>query len=131
MLPLGVTTRIVLIAAALALGLAAAGCGGGAGPASDPDAEQVVAGFYPLAFAAEEIGGAGVAVTNLTAAGVEPHDVELTPKDVERIHEADLVLYLGEGFQPALEDAVEASGTPAIDALEAATAGAVSGDWPP
>jgi zinc transport system substrate-binding protein len=119
MLPLGVTTRIVLIAATLALGLAAAGCGGGSGPASDPNAEQVVAGFYPLAFAAEEIGGDGVAVTNLTAAGAEPHDVELTPKDVERIHEADLVLYLGEGFQPALEDAVEASGTPAIDALEA------------
>ena len=40
---------------------------------------DVVAGFYPLAFVAKEVGGSRVDVTNLTPAGVEPHDLELTP----------------------------------------------------
>lgn len=78
-----------------------AGCGG-----SDDGAERtVVTGFYPLAWAAERVAGDGVRVVNLTPAGAEPHDLELTPSDVEQIDDADVVLYLGHGFQPALEDA--------------------------
>jgi zinc transport system substrate-binding protein len=58
------------------------------------------------------VGGAGVGVTNLTAPGVEPHDLELTPDQIEAITTADLVLYLGGGFQPAVEDAIgDAQGT--------------------
>jgi Zinc-uptake complex component A periplasmic len=41
-----------------------------------------------------------VEVTNLTSAGSEPHDLELSPAQVDRIDDADLVLYLGAGFQP-------------------------------
>jgi zinc transport system substrate-binding protein len=78
----------------------------------------VVAGFYPLAFAAEEVGGSTVDVTNLTPAGAEPHDVELTPRDIERIRSADLVLYVGEGFQPALEEAAAGGSGTAVDVLE-------------
>lgn len=93
-------TRIVLIFAAAAL--LAVGC------SSVPDDARtdVVAGFYPLAYAAEQIGGAEVRVTNLTPAGVEPHDLEPTARDVERLRDADLVLY-ARGLQPALERAVE------------------------
>jgi zinc transport system substrate-binding protein len=110
-------TRIVLITAgALATAALATGCGGSESTAS-PGAKQVVAGFYPLAFAAEEIGGGGVEVTNLTPPGAEPHDVELSVRDVERVQDADLVLYLGQGFQPALEDAAEGSDA-AIDLLD-------------
>jgi zinc transport system substrate-binding protein len=102
--------------AALALA-AAAGCGGGEA-AGSPERTQVVAGFYPLAFAAEEIGGEGVEVVNLTPAGAEPHDVELTPRDVERARSAGLVLYAGGGFQPALEEAVDGGEGTALDVLE-------------
>ena len=42
----------------------------------------VVTSFYPLAYLAERIGGDRVSVTNLASGGVEPHDLELTPKDV-------------------------------------------------
>jgi zinc transport system substrate-binding protein len=71
-----------------------------------------VASFYPLAEAAAQVGGANVGVTNLTAPGVEPHDLELTPDQIEAITTADLVLYLGGGFQPAVEDAIgDAQGT--------------------
>jgi zinc transport system substrate-binding protein len=65
----------------------------------------VVASFYPLAFAAREIGGPGAEVHDLTPPGTEPHDLELTPKAVERLRTADLTLLLGRDFQPQLEKA--------------------------
>ena len=65
----------------------------------------MVASFYPLAYAAEEVGNGGVDVENLTPAGAEPHDLEVSPQDVAATREADLVLLLGDGFQPQLEDA--------------------------
>ena len=101
-----------------ALALAASGCGESGEAAGSDDRMQVVVGFYPLAFAAEEIGGDGVEVVNLTPAGAEPHDVELTPRDVERIRSADLVLYAGGGFQPALEAAAGDADGAAVDVLE-------------
>jgi zinc transport system substrate-binding protein len=76
-----------------------------------------VAAFYPLAFAAERVGGNAVSVTNLTPPGAEPHDVELSARDVERVRSADFVFYLGSGFQPALERAVEGASGKAVDAL--------------
>ena len=91
-----------------------AGCGG-----AEPDsgAKQVVAAFYPLAFATEQIAGDAVEVTNLTPPGVEPHDLEISAGDVHTLREADLVLYLGGGFQPAVERAV--IGRPsAVDLLD-------------
>jgi zinc transport system substrate-binding protein len=66
---------------------------------------NVVAALYPLAFAAQEIGGERVEVVNLTPAGAEPHSLELSPNDLERIRSADLVLLLGHGFQPQPEKA--------------------------
>src|SRR5918999_5498516 len=77
--------------------------------------QSVVAAFYPLAYAAEQV-APGADVQNLTPAGAEPHDLELSPRDVERVQDADLVLYLGEGFMPALQDAV-AGGDNAVDLL--------------
>lgn len=98
----------------LALVLTLAGCGstgGGSGKRS------VVAAFYPLAWAAERVGGATVNVQNLTPPGAEPHDVELTPRAVERIQKADVVLYLSHGFQPAVEHAVGDARGEAVDVL--------------
>jgi zinc transport system substrate-binding protein len=85
--------------------LVLSGCGGSA--SVDGDRRTVVAAFYPLAWAAEEVAGDDVEVVNLTAPGAEPHEIDLTARDVERVRDADLVLYLGGGFMPALENAVE------------------------
>jgi zinc transport system substrate-binding protein len=74
----------------------------GASVHAGPD--TVVASFYPLAFAAEEI-APSVPVENLTPPGAEPHDLELSPIDAAVIRDARLVLLLGHGFQPQLEDA--------------------------
>jgi len=94
-----VRLRVILILATTAMVVAA--CGGGGTSAR----ESVVASFYPLAFAAEEIADGRVDVRNLTPPGAEPHDLEVSPKDVAAIHDANLVLLLGHGFQPQLEDA--------------------------
>jgi len=100
---------------AAAVALLVAGCGSAA---SSNDKTSVVAAFYPLAYAAEQIGGSRVDVTNLTPAGAEPHDVELTPQEVGRIQTADVVLYLSHDFQPAVEEAVGEAKGARVDALE-------------
>jgi zinc transport system substrate-binding protein len=51
------------------------------------------------------VGGDAATVENLTEPGAEPHDLELTPQQVARLGEGDLVVYL-EGFQPAVDEAV-------------------------
>jgi zinc transport system substrate-binding protein len=90
--------------------------GTGCGAEEGNDNRSVVTAFYPLAWVAEEIAGEDVEVVNLTPPGAEPHDIELTARDVERVQDAEVVLYLGRGFMPALEDAVQGH-SGAIDLL--------------
>jgi zinc transport system substrate-binding protein len=114
-----VLARIVLTLAVAAGAAALSGCGGSE---SGTGRETVVAAFYPLAYAAEQIGGEGVTVRNLTPAGAEPHDLELTAGDVREVLDADLVLYVGGGFMPALERALRERGGRSLDVLAAAPA---------
>jgi zinc transport system substrate-binding protein len=95
-------SRLALLAAGAVLALGA-GCGGAV---ESTDGRTVVAAFYPLAWVADELAANDVEVVDLTPPGAEPHDLELTAGDVERVREADVVLFLGHGFMPALEDAV-------------------------
>jgi zinc transport system substrate-binding protein len=101
--------RLIFILTIAAAVVASAACGGSGGSGSGGK-ESVVASFYPLAYAAQQLGAARVDVTNLTPPGSEPHDLEVSPKDVAAIREADLVLLLGRGFQPQLEDAAGTGG---------------------
>lgn len=88
------------------LGLVAlAGCGGSAADGAG-SRRDVVAAFYPLQYAVEQIGGDHVKVTGLTKPGVEPHDIELTARAVARVATADAVVYL-RGFQNAVDEAVD------------------------
>jgi zinc transport system substrate-binding protein len=105
-----VRTSLPLSLAAGALLLTACGSAttsddAAASPAADGTA-SVVAAFYPLEYAARQVGGDAVTVTSLTPPGVEPHDLELTAAQVAEIASADLVLYV-KGFQPAVDEAVE------------------------
>lgn len=96
-------------------GMLAAACGAARPPSGE--GMSVVAGVYPLAEAAQQIGGECVTVTNLTPPGVEPHDLELTPDDVEALAAADVVLTMSGGFQPAVEEAAATSRGTVIDVL--------------
>ena len=89
----------------------ASGCGGDEADGPRP----VVAAFYPLAYAASQVGAGTVA--NLTPPGAEPHERELSPRDVERIQGAALVVYI-DGFQPALDDALADRDGPTLDVLD-------------
>lgn len=101
------------------LSLLAAACGGPS-EATSSGGPRVIAAFYPLAFVAQEIAGESASVANLSPPGVEPHDLELAPDQVRALSEADLVVYLGAGFQPAVEDIVgELEETATLDALDA------------
>ncbi|MBA3382004.1 MAG: zinc ABC transporter substrate-binding protein [Actinobacteria bacterium] len=102
--------RVLLLAVVVAF----AGCGG----VGRDDSGSVIAAFYPLAWAAERIAADGTDVQNLTPPGAEPHDVELSPRDIETIRNARLVIYAGGGFQPAVEDAVSEREGPSVDVLD-------------
>lgn len=106
---MGIILRVVGVFAALSVLTTACGDADAGGDGSGRI--QVVAAVYPLEEAAVLVGGDMVSVDTLTPPGVEPHDLELTPGDLETIGEADLILYLGGGFQPAVEDAIAAAAT--------------------
>ncbi|MFA5891724.1 MAG: metal ABC transporter substrate-binding protein [Actinomycetota bacterium] len=78
---------------------------------------EVAASFYSLAWAVRAAAGDAVRVVDLTPPGGEPHDVELRPRDLIRLRTADLVVYMGGGFQPAVEGAVQ-KGAPALNVLD-------------
>jgi len=67
---------------------------------------QIVAGFYPLAYAAESIAGDLADVISLAGPGVDAHDLELTASDVAKITDADLVIYIP-NFIPALDAVIK------------------------
>lgn len=107
--------RAVSVGVAIAVAVAVAvltltGCMNGsnisAGPPIYGRPIQVVTTFYPLEYLVQRVGGDAVDVTDLAAPGVEPHDLELSPKDVAAVVDADLVVYLS-GFQAAVDTAVQ------------------------
>jgi zinc transport system substrate-binding protein len=102
------------VVAALLLGLVP-------GVAAAASKRSVVAAFYPVAYAAQRVGGDRVDVTNLTPAGAEPHDLELNPDQIDKILDADLVVDLGQGFQPAVEKAAGERDGPTVSLLRPGT----------
>lgn len=106
-----------MLPCALAPLVVLAACSGDEG--EDDGRVQVVASFYPVAEIASRVGGDRVDVANLTPAGTEPHDLELTPDEAADIEDADVVVYLGEGFQPAVADMASRQGDRAVDLADA------------
>ena len=124
--PLPAVAARVVAARAAAAGVAAASVVaatalGGCAPAAPRDGRlPVVAAFYPLQYAAEQVGGDHVRVTNLTKPGAEPHELELGPRDVLTVAKARVAIY-EKGFQPAVDDAIAQQATHnALDVSRAA-----------
>jgi zinc transport system substrate-binding protein len=82
---------------------------------------DVVTSFYPLFFFAAEIGGEKAAVTNITPAGIEPHDYEPTGRDVALIEGSQMLILNGGGLEvwaESIKDNLKSSKTNIIVAGE-------------
>lgn len=99
--------RRLLTAGAATLLVAAPACSSTQG-ASGQDGHklQVVAAFYPFQYVAQQVAGERADVSSLTAPGAEPHDLELTARQVGSLSEADLVVYQA-GFQATVDKAIQ------------------------
>jgi zinc transport system substrate-binding protein len=84
----------------LAIAILTAGCVAHSNSTGRP---RVVTAFYPLAYTVREIGGRLFDVGDITPAGTEPHDLELTPSQAIDVADARLAIVMGHGFQPAVE----------------------------
>ncbi|MET7902664.1 metal ABC transporter substrate-binding protein [Streptomyces sp. NPDC005355] len=80
-------------------------CSSDAGDGRTDGKLDVVASFYPMQFLAQRIGGDNVHVSNLTKPGVEPHDLEISPRQTADLSKAGLVVYL-KGLQPSVDRAI-------------------------
>lgn len=93
-------TAVILAAAALGCSAEASG-----------SRTTVAVGLYPYAYVVDRVGGTHVDTVDLTSAGAEPHDLELTPRQVASVIDADLVVYQ-RGLQPAVDEAVDQASSP-------------------
>jgi zinc transport system substrate-binding protein len=98
--------RAVTLLAGAAL-LATSACGSGAAGTTAGGKPEVIAAFYPLQWLSEQVGGPDANVTVLTAPGVEPHDLELGVRQMTKLQDATLTVYI-KGVQPAVDEAVSA-----------------------
>ena len=95
--------RTALIAPAILLSPLLVACGSSGSADAGP---TVVTSAYPFQFLVERVAGDHYAVENLTRPGGEPHDLELTPRQVADVQSADLVVYV-DAFQAAVDAAVD------------------------
>ena len=96
-----------------------AACGGSTDDAGSGKV-SVAASFYPFAYAVQQVGGDLVDVDNLTGPGVEPHDLELKPKQVGLVQDADVVVY-EKHFQAAVDEAVDQADRSKDDTVDVAS----------
>lgn len=71
---------------------------------------KVITTLFPLYDFAKNIGKQKAEVTLLLPPGVEAHSFEPKPKDILRMHEADIFIYTGKFMEPWVEDVLKGVG---------------------
>ncbi len=130
-LPLRTSRTPLALAGGLTAALALTACGGGGTPAagatdggsssSGSAAVTVVASTDVWGSVARAVGGDAVEVTSIIDdPAQDPHSFEATTRDQLLVQDADVVVENGGGYDPFMEQLVEASGTqaPVVDAVE-------------
>jgi len=90
-----------LTAPLLVAALATTACGTGSASGRKT---TVLAAAYPFAWAAQQVAGPDAKIVNLVKPGAEPHDIELSPRQIGAFQDARVVVYL-RGFQAAVDRA--------------------------
>jgi ABC-type Zn uptake system ZnuABC Zn-binding protein ZnuA len=128
-------TRGAAWLAAVLAALLVAGCSG----SGDPDPGDaggglaVVATTTQVADLAANVGGDRVRVTSLLKPGIDAHDYEPSPADIDAVARADLVVQNGVGLEEWLDDTIESSGYrgPVVDASQGVRLRQVGGEPDP
>jgi len=81
--------------------------------AQEDDPLSVVTSFSVLADIVRNVGGDQVEVSSLVPVGGDAHTFDPSPDQIATLAEADLVVEVGNDFEPWLDDLVESSGTSA------------------
>lgn len=63
----------------------------------------VATSIKPVSMIVKAIGGDKVEITQIVSNSASPHDFALRPSDLNKIHKADLVVWVGESLEPFLE----------------------------
>jgi ABC-type Zn uptake system ZnuABC Zn-binding protein ZnuA len=126
--------RIGVLLAAGLLSLLAVGCSGSGGDGDATGGElRVVATTTQVADFARVVGGDRVQVTSLLKPGVDAHDFEPSPADLDALARADLVVQNGVGLEEWLDDTIASSGYdgPVVDASQGVELRQVEGEADP
>src|SRR5687767_9828236 len=77
--------------------------------------------FYPLTYLAEKIGGPDVRVVQLASGGIDVHDVQLSPQDIARVRQSQVLLMNGQvdAWANQVRTDAEANGVTVLHLLEA------------
>lgn len=131
--------RKVFIAIALSI-LAIAGCSGkggnnsassqvdsaksaGAAQSTETVAKldklKIQTSFYPMYEFTKQVAGELADVELLVPGGVEPHDWEPTPQDIQKIEESDVLVYNGAGMEGWVDQVKSAIGSSKLVVVEA------------
>lgn len=106
--------RLAAATGVLALTFSAAACGSSTSSEGSSSGKiKVATSFYPVNYLVQSVGGSHVEANSVTPANVEPHDFELSPKDVTKLSGAKMVVYVA-GFQSSLDDAVKQVSGPTV-----------------
>ncbi|CAB4571651.1 unannotated protein [freshwater metagenome] len=83
---------------------------------SNAELPTITTGAFPIAWLSSELSAGCATVNDLTPAGGDVHDLELTPSQTASVVDADLVI-TATGFQSALDDAVANTSAPVLDLM--------------
>jgi ABC-type Zn uptake system ZnuABC Zn-binding protein ZnuA len=125
--------RVALLTVTAAL-LLAAGCARPGGPWREhADGPRVVATTTQVADMAAVVGADRIDLVRLLKPGIDAHDYEPSPADVEAVATAQLVVENGVGLESWLHDTIESSGYdgPLVDASQGVRLRQVGGEPDP
>jgi zinc transport system substrate-binding protein len=93
-------TKLVSVSVCLLVLFLVVGCGGNAAKPAEQEAKKikVITTMYPVYEFVKQVGGDKVDVVMLIPPGAEPHDWELTAKDIIQIKDAKIFAYHGANF---------------------------------
>ena len=103
--------RLLALGTAVAAAAVLPACGSSSDGAAASDAPLVVVSTTQLADFARIVGGDDVEVVSLLQPNVDAHDFDPSPRDIDALARAAVIVRNGVGLDPWLDDAVEASGT--------------------